>query len=42
MLDIEKQLVSKNQLVLDGNVDIFYSKDTLNEWIKSIGEFIRK
>ena len=42
MLDIEKQLVSKNQLVLDGNVDIFYSKDTLNEWIKSIKEFIKK
>ena len=42
MLDIEKQLVSKNQLVLDGNVDIFYSKDTLNNWIKSIKEFIGK
>ena len=42
MLDIEKKLVSKNQLVLDGNVDIFYSKDTLNDWIKSIKEFIGK
>jgi hypothetical protein len=42
MLDIEKQIMSKTQLVLDGNVDIFYSKDTLNEWIKSIKEFIRK
>ena len=42
MLDIEKRLVSKNQLVLDGNVDIFYSKETLNGWIKSIKEFIRK
>ena len=42
MLDIEKQLVSKNQLVLNGNVDIFYSKDTLNNWIKSIKEFIGK
>ena len=42
MLDIEKQIMSKNQLVLDGNVDIFYSKDTLNEWIKSIKEFIGK
>ena len=42
MLDKEKKLVSKNQLVLDGNVDIFYSKDTLNEWIKSIKEFIKK
>ena len=42
MLDKEKKLVSKNQLVLDGNVDIFYSKDTLNEWIKSIKEFIGK
>jgi len=41
MLNIEKQIVSKNQLVLDGNVDIFYKKDTLNEWIKSITEFIR-
>ena len=41
MLDIEKQLVSKNQLVLDGNVDIFYSKDTLNEWKKSIKEIIK-
>jgi deoxyadenosine/deoxycytidine kinase len=40
MLDIEKQLVSKNQLVLNGNVDIFYSKDTLKDWIKSIKEFI--
>ena len=42
MLDIEKQIMSKNQLVLDGNVDIFYSKDTLNEWIKRIKEFIGK
>ncbi len=42
MLDIEKQLVSKNQLVLNGNVDIFYSKDTLKDWIKSIKEFIGK
>ena len=42
MLDIEKKLVSKNQLLLDGNVDIFYSKDTLNDWIKSIKEFIGK
>jgi hypothetical protein len=42
MLDIEKHLVSKNQLLLDGNVDIFYSKDTLNDWIKSIKEFISK
>jgi len=42
MLDIEKQIMSKHQLVLDGNVDIFYSKDTLNEWIKRIKEFIGK
>ncbi len=42
MLNIEKQLMSKNQLVLDGNVDIFYSKHTLNVWIKSIKEFIEK
>jgi hypothetical protein len=42
MLDIEKRLVSKNQLVLDGNVDIFYSKNTLNDWIKCIKEFIGK
>ena len=42
MLDIEKQIMSKNQLVLDGNVDIFYSKDTFNDWIKSIKEFIGK
>jgi len=41
MLNIEKQIVSKNQLVLDDNVDIFYKKETLNEWIKSITEFIR-
>jgi hypothetical protein len=42
MLDIEKQIMSKNQLVLDGNVDIFYSKNTLNDWIKCIKEFIGK
>jgi deoxyadenosine/deoxycytidine kinase len=42
MLDVEKELLTKIQLVLDGNVDIFYSKDTLNDWIKSIKEFIGK
>ena len=42
MLDIEKELMSKNQLVLDGNVDIFYSKDTLSEWITNFKKFIRK
>jgi deoxyadenosine/deoxycytidine kinase len=42
MLDTEKQIMSKNQLVLDGNVDIFYSKNTLNDWIKCIKEFIGK
>jgi len=42
MLDIEKELMSKNQLVLDGNVDIFYSKDTLGEWITNFKKFIRK
>ena len=42
MLDIEKQVMSKNQLVLDGNVDIFYSKDTLDDWIKRVKEFIKK
>jgi deoxyadenosine/deoxycytidine kinase len=42
MLDIEKQIMSKNQLVLDGNVDIFYRKNTLNDWIKCIKEFIGK
>lgn len=42
MLDIEKELMSKNQLVLDGNVDIFYSKDTLSEWIINFKKFIRK
>ena len=41
MLDIEKRLVSKNQLVMDGNVDIFYSKDILNDWIKNIKKFIK-
>ena len=42
MMDIEKQVMSKNQLVLDGNVDIFYRKDTLNDWIKRVKEFIQK
>lgn len=42
MLDTTNHYVTKNQLVLDGNVDIFYSKDTLNDWIKSIKEFIGK
>jgi len=42
MLDIEKQVMSKNQLVLDGNVDIFYSKDKLDEWIINVNKFISK
>ena len=42
MLSIEKEIIGKNQLVLDGNVDIFYNKDTLNQWVKSIEEFIKK
>jgi deoxyadenosine/deoxycytidine kinase len=42
MLDIEKELMSKNQLVLDGNVDIFYSKDKLDEWIINVNKFISK
>jgi deoxyadenosine/deoxycytidine kinase len=42
MLDIENQLMSKNQVVLDGNVDIFENKDVLNIWTQNIKDFIRK
>ena len=42
MLDIENQLMSKNQLVLDGNIDIFENKDALNIWRQKIKDFIRK
>jgi len=42
MLDIEKQIMSKNQLVLDGNTDVYENKYILNSWIQSIKDFIRK
>jgi deoxyadenosine/deoxycytidine kinase len=42
MLDIEKQIMSKNQLVLNGNTDVYENKYILNSWIQSIKDFIRK
>lgn len=32
---------TKNQLILDGNIDIYKNKIELNEWIQKIDEFIQ-
>ena len=32
--------IKANQLMLNGNVDIFQNTDVLNEWIRQIDEFI--
>ena len=32
---------TKNQLILDGNIDIYENKIELNEWIQKIDEFIK-
>lgn len=42
MLDKSSEdCVCNDQLVLDGNVDIYKNKDVLNEWINSIQSFIK-
>jgi deoxyadenosine/deoxycytidine kinase len=43
MLDKEdlNSCVCSNQLVLDGNIDIYTNVNQLEEWIKNIDEFIR-
>jgi len=41
MLDKEeKECICNNQLVLDGNVDIYANSNILNEWLESITKFI--
>ena len=32
--------IKANQLLLNGNIDIFQNKDVLNDWIRQIDEFI--
>ena len=32
--------VCKNQLVLNGNVDVYENKEQINEWIEQINTFI--
>ena len=32
--------VCNNQLILDGNIDIYENKEQLNEWINQINSFI--
>ena len=32
--------VCKNQLILDGNIDIYKNSNILDEWINSIENFI--
>jgi deoxyguanosine kinase len=42
MLDKENQeCVCLDQLVLDGNVDIYENKNQVNEWINEVDKFIR-
>jgi deoxyadenosine/deoxycytidine kinase len=36
------QNICKEQMVLDGNVDIFNNNNQLDTWIKEIGNFINK
>lgn len=43
MLDISKEdCVCKDQLVLDGNMDIYEMKPTIHNWISQINQFIFK
>jgi deoxyadenosine/deoxycytidine kinase len=43
MLDkSSSECVCKEQIILDGNNDIYENKDILNEWINSIETFIYK
>jgi deoxyadenosine/deoxycytidine kinase len=42
MLDKEnKECVCLDQLILDGNVDIYENKDQVNKWINQIDQFTR-
>ena len=41
MLDSSSaECVCKDQLVLDGNIDIYENKNQIEEWIQEIDEFI--
>ena len=41
MLDVNSEdCVCKNQLVLNGNVDMYENKEQINEWIEQINTFI--
>jgi deoxyadenosine/deoxycytidine kinase len=43
MLDTAStECVCKNQIVLNGNTDIYENKEQLNSWIEQINEFIHK
>jgi hypothetical protein len=41
MLDVNSvDCVCKNQLVLNGNIDMYENKEQINEWIEQINTFI--
>jgi deoxyadenosine/deoxycytidine kinase len=41
MLDVKSEdCVCKNQLVLNGNIDMYENKEKINEWIEQINTFI--
>jgi deoxyadenosine/deoxycytidine kinase len=37
----EEEKICNDQLILDGNIDIYENKDQLNKWINEIDEFIK-
>ena len=41
MLDVNSEsCICKEQLILNGNIDIYENKEQLDEWIKDINSFI--
>jgi hypothetical protein len=41
MLDNQnKECVCNNQLILDGNIDIYEKKEYLSKWINEINDYI--
>jgi hypothetical protein len=43
MLDkLSGECVCNDQLILDGNIDIYENEKQIEEWIREIDEFIKK
>ena len=43
MLDVNSEsCICKEQLILNGNIDIYENKEQIIDWIKQIDEFISK